>query len=125
MGQGTRKIRSVLGSFLAGVALLAATGTSFAVTPTVGADCDGASIDGTDTAGKVRVGANIGTCTLTFSSPWPKPPACTAMNEGNGSRGAAPVGTRSTTTTLVLDATSSRSASVNEDDVISYLCVGY
>ena len=65
-------------------------GTSLAA-PTLGPDCGaGASIVGSDLAGKVTLGTNVTTCTLTFSSTWANAPACTAVSETNPTGQAQP-----------------------------------
>ena len=106
-----------------GAAMLVWPGPSFAATP--GADCGGAIIVGSDAAGKVTLGQDVATCTLTFPVPWPNAPACTAINETNGGGHPAPISTRSTKMTLVLDATAQSGVNFADGDVISYLCVGY
>jgi hypothetical protein len=55
-------------------------------TPAVGSgstDCGTSpSIGGNDNAGRVTVGAtNGGRCTITFVTPWPNPPVCSAFDE--------------------------------------------
>src|SRR5437773_11352554 len=82
MNEDTRRVRVTLGGLLMGGALLLMAGTSFAGTPTPGANCDQAVVVGSDAAGKVRVGTNVGTCTLTVSQAWASEPSCTAVNEG-------------------------------------------
>ena len=52
-----------------GAAALALSATAFAGTPSLGAGCGGgASIVGSDTAGKVTLGTESGNCVLTFST---------------------------------------------------------
>ena len=87
MRQSIFGTRVALATFLAGAALLLWPGMSFAA-PTLGADCGaGASIEGSDLAGKVTVGTNtVGTCTLTFALPSTNAPSCVAMNETNGGK---------------------------------------
>jgi Pectate lyase superfamily protein len=58
-------------------------------TPTIGSgssDCGTSpSIGGNDSAGRITVGAaNGGRCTITFVSPWPNPPVCSAFDETTG-----------------------------------------
>jgi Pectate lyase superfamily protein len=51
-------------------------------------DCGTApTIGGNDSAGRITVGAsaNGGRCTITFVSPWPNPPVCSAFDETSGS----------------------------------------
>lgn len=121
--------RAVLPILSIAAALLLWPAASFALSPTLGADCGlGASIVGADAAGKVMVGENVSTCTLTFSAPWPNPPACTAMNEtsqGRGGGGPSPLGLWTTKTGLVLDGRSAGAIPLVDGDIISYLCVGY
>ncbi len=123
MRQGIARIGVVLGSLLTGAVLLLTAGTSFAASPDLGADCGaGASIVGSDLAGKATMGDSTGTCTLTFSAPLTNAPACTAMNEATRG-GASPLGTRSTTATLTIQSNSA--TALNSGDVVSYLCVSY
>src|SRR6266498_1757909 len=76
-----------------------------------------ASITGTDTAGKITVGATSGTsCTITFGTAWTNAPSCWATDE------STLMGTKaiSTTTTLIISATA-----FTAGDVIAYGCHGY
>ena len=124
MRRDVSRTRGVLIVLLAGTALLLWAGTSFAA-PTLGADCGaGASIVGSDSAGKVELGTGARTCTLTFFTVPPlnaNAPACTAVNETNGGGRPVMVGVRTTQTTLVMDPLDRWTAG----DVVSYLCVGY
>jgi len=90
-------------------------------TPTIGSgssDCGTSpSIGGNDSAGRITVGAaNGGRCTITFVSPWPNPPVCSAFDE---------------TTANLVRPTAASSASValtgtlNPGDSLVYQCVGY
>src|SRR6266516_705390 len=110
---------------LVGMTLLLWSAASFAATPTLGPDCGaGASIVGSDSAGKVELGTDAShrsTCTLTFASLGVNAPACMAVNETNGGGYSTPVGTRTTTTTVVLGGALPWLAG----DVVSYICVGY
>ncbi len=120
------RTRAVMtGLLLSGAVLLLWPGMSLAAAPTLGPDCGaGASIVGSDSAGKVTLGtgaSNTSTCTLTFASPWANAPACTAVNETNSGGFTTPVGTKSTTTTLMIGG----ALPWSDRDVISYLCVGY
>lgn len=111
---------------LMGGVLLLWPGALFAAAPILGDDCGaGSSIVGSDSAGKVTMGGDVTTCTLTFASTFPNAPACTAMNETNAGGHAAPVGTTTTTTTVMLDGASPGTGSLGPGDVVSYLCVGY
>jgi hypothetical protein len=91
-------------------------------TPTVGSgssDCGSSpSIGGNDSAGRVTVGGstNGGKCTITFVSPWPNPPVCSAFDEttGNLVRPMA-ISTTSVALTGILTA----------GDSVVYQCVGY
>lgn len=123
MRQNILGMKTVLTAFLLmGAVLLLWQGTVFAAAPTLGDGCGvEASIVGSDLAGKVTMGTDLATCTLTFASTFPNAPACTAVNETSRGGLAAPVGVRSTTTTLVFDGT----APIYDGDVVSYLCVGY
>jgi hypothetical protein len=118
-----------LTAMLAGTIILSWSAISFASTPTLGPDCGltGASIVGSDAAGKITLGVPDptipppGTCTITFSVPYTNPPACSAMNETNGGGFPAPAGTRTTNTTLVIGS----SVGSAPGDVISYTCQEY
>ena len=115
--------RAVLTAMLAGTVVLFWSAVSFAGVPTIGPDCGtaGAAIVGSDSAGKVTLGAGVGTCTLTFNVPYTNPPACSATNETNGGGHAVGVGTRTTNATLEMDGM----YPWNPGDVVSYLCVEY
>jgi len=76
-----------------------------------------ASITGSDSAGKITVGATSGTsCTITFGTAFTNAPSCWATDE------STLMGTKaiSTTTTLIVSATA-----FTAGDVIAYGCVGY
>jgi hypothetical protein len=90
-------------------------------TPTVGSgpsDCGSSpSIGGNDSAGRVTVGAsNGGRCTITFVTPWPNPPICSAFDE---------------TTEKLVRPTAASTGSValtgtlTAGDSVVYHCVGY
>jgi hypothetical protein len=121
--------KGVLSALLAGTAMLLWSAVAFAGTPILGPDCGatGASIVGSDSAGKVTLGIPdpllpvTGTCTLSFSVPYTNPPACTATNETNGGGYPAPAGARTTYTTMVLGST----VGLVPGDVVSYMCVEY
>src|SRR2546426_3151119 len=104
MRRKTFTVRAI--TTVAATAVLLWSTASFAAPPTLGPDCGtGASIVGSDSAGKVTLGtgaSNTSTCTLTFASPGVNAPACTANNETNRGGYSAPVGTKTTTTTVVL-----------------------
>ena len=75
-----------------------------------------ASLVGTDTAGKVTVGATAGTsCTITFVASWANAPACVVTNETSANLARA----TSTTTTVIVAGT------FVAGDVLAYSCVGY
>jgi hypothetical protein len=122
MRQDVLRMRSVLSVLLTGAVLLLWPGVSFAAAPIVGADCgSGASIEGSESAGKVTMGRGTGSnCTLTFTSPWANPPVCMAVDETNTSSGPTPAGARTTTTTVVIN-----TSQVADNAVVSYICVGY
>ena len=124
MRQNTLGIRLRSPTILLVLVLMLWHDTSFAA-PALGANCGaGATISGSDLAGKVTIGAGtVSVCALTFASAFANAPACTGMNEGSGGR-PGPVGAKSTTTTLLLDGTA-RNGSLAEGDVISYICVTY
>ncbi len=112
---------------LAGAILLLGPGTASAA-PALGADCGaGASIMGSNSAGKVMVGTGVTTCTLTFTIPssFLNAPACMAVDETNGGGHPAPVGARSTETTLLLDATVPSGVVLAPGDIVSYICASY
>jgi hypothetical protein len=90
-------------------------------TPALGSgssDCGTSpSIGGNDSAGRVTVGsANGGRCTITFVSPWPNPPVCSAFDE---------------TTAILVRPTAASTATValtgtfTDGDVLDYQCVGF
>ena len=91
-------------------------------TPTVSSgpnDCGTSpSIGGSDSAGRITVGAstNGGKCTITFASSWPNPPVCSMFDETTGSlvRPSA-ASTGSVVLTGVLSA----------GDSLVYQCIGY
>ena len=74
-------------------------------------------IGGNDSAGRVTVGAsNGGRCTITFATPWPNPPVCSAFDE--------------TTESLVRPVAASTSSvafagALTAGDRLVYHCVGY
>ena len=125
MQRGVTRTKAVLIALLTGTALLFWSATSFAVSPIPGPDCGtGASIVGSDSAGKVELGtdaSNRSTCTLTFALPKLNAPACMTVNETNGGGYSTPVGTITTTTTVVIGGALPWVAG----DVISYICVSY
>lgn len=123
MRQYLSSTRGVLTASLAGTVLLFWSAISFAGTPTLGPDCGtGAAVVGSDSAGKVTIGAGMaGTCTLTFSVPYTNAPACSATNETNGGGSAVFVGARTTPATMEMDQISPW----NSGDVISYSCQEY
>src|ERR1700675_804309 len=92
-------------AILAGTAVLFWSAIVFAGTPALGPDCGttGAAVVGSDSAGKVTLGAGVSTCTLTFSVPYPNAPACSAINETNGGGYSVAVGTKTTAATLDLN----------------------
>jgi len=95
---------------------------SFAGTPILGADCGtGAAISGSDSAGKVTLGIGVSSCTIEFSVPGDVAPACNATNETNGGGNPMAVGTKSTTTSVMLVSMTPWRAG----DVVSYICEGY
>jgi hypothetical protein len=122
MRQDVSRTRAVLAALLAGATLLLSSPVAAVAAPVLGADCGtGASMVGADAAGKVTLGYNADTCTITFSVAWPNAPACTATNETNGGGRPAMVGVSTTKTALRMDP----KYPWLEGDVISYLCVGY
>ncbi len=116
-------------TLIAGTLILMLSTISFAGTPSLGTDCGtGATIVGSDSAGKITMGTpdplipTTGTCTLTFSVPYSaNPPACSASNETNGGGFPASMGTRTNPTSLVIGS----SNGFVPGDVISYTCQDY
>ena len=87
MRQGILRTRAVLTVLLTGTALLLWSGTSFAA-PALGADCGaGASIVGSDSAGKVELGTGARTCTLTHDA---RPGAAVGSKRWRAGAGIAP-----------------------------------
>ena len=89
--------------------------------PTVGSgpsDCGSSpSIGGNDSAGRVTVGAvNGGKCTITFVTPWPNPPVCSAFNETTGNL-VRPIATSTSSVALT--------GTLTSGDSLVYHCVGY
>jgi len=108
-----------LAALLIGAGLLLSS-AAFAGTPSLGAGCgSGASIAGSDTAGKFTLGSESGVCVLTFSTAFANAPACTAMNETNGGGHAVSAGLRTSTTQLMVDVPWA------DGDTIAYICAGY
>jgi hypothetical protein len=90
-------------------------------TPTVSSgssDCGTSpSIGGNDSAGRITVGAaNGGRCTITFVSPWPNPPVCSAFDETTGNL-VRPMATSNDSVALV--------GALIAGDSLVYQCVGY
>ena len=111
-----------LAVMMAAAAVLILSATSFAGTPSLGSGCgSGATIAGSDTAGKVTLGQSNTVCVLTFSAPLANAPACVAMNETNGGAHANVAGVKSTPSTLTIDA----AAPWADGDTIAYICQSY
>jgi len=122
MGREVSRIHGALAALIVGSVVLLWSAVSFAGMPSLGPDCGaGASLVGSDEAGKVTLGTDVATCTLTFSVPPLNPPACTATNETNGGGFSVAVGTRTTTTTLMIGSR----MPWNPGDVVSYICISY
>ena len=114
---GTRR---ALTAILAGTVVLFCSAVSFAGVPTLGSGCGstGASVAGSDSAGKATLGVGTTTtCTLTFSVPYPNAPACMATNETQGQT----VGIKTTPSGVTLSGPYPFSAG----DVIAYVCQDY
>ena len=113
----------MLTALVAGTLLLISPAISMAGMPTLGTDCGtGATIAGSDSAGKVRLGTGVaGTCTLAFSVPYTNSPACISTNETNGGAASILVGTKTTPSTMKMNGTAPWLAG----DVVSYLCQDY
>src|SRR5713226_4717472 len=94
--------KGAISAMMAGAAFLIMSATSFAGTPTLAAGCgSGATIVGSDTGGKVTLGAGNTYCILTFSGTYANAPACVATNETNGGAHATAVGIKTSTTQLM------------------------
>lgn len=123
LGSSTNRLRTIYAATSLNMGLTAAAATIRPQAPTsvgnVGANSCGttaATITGTNTAGKVTVGATSGTqCRVTFSSAWTNAPSCVANNNSTGNIVRAP----STTTTFDMIGTFAAG------DVISYQCLGF
>jgi hypothetical protein len=112
----------VIGVIAVAAVLMLDAAVSFAGTPTLGADCGtGASIAGSDSAGKVTLGVGVSSCTIEFSASGDVAPACSATNETNGGGNPMAVGTKSTTASVILISMTPWQVG----DVISYICEGY
>ncbi len=90
-------------------------------TPMVGSgssDCGTSpSIGGNDSAGRVTVGASNGDqCTITFATPWPNPPVCSAFNETAGNL-VRPIAISTSSVALT--------GTLTAGDRLVYQCVGY
>lgn len=90
-------------------------------TPVVGSgssDCGTSpSIGGNDSAGRITVGAaNGGQCTITFASPWPNPPVCSAFDETTGNL-VRPMATSNNSVSLI--------GMLAAGDSLVYQCVGF
>ena len=110
----------LLAILLAGAALVAVSvGSSVgAATPGLQAECGtGATVVGSDEAGKITMGEGVASCTLYFSEPWPNEPACVAVNETK----SRPMDTRSTRTSVTMGI----GVALDADDVVAYICKGY
>ncbi len=101
-----------------GVGQLFATGTAPAVSNTSANSCGttAATLAGTDSAGRITVGATSGTsCTVTFATAYTPAPACVANNETTGNLARA----TATTTTVTIAGTFVAA------DKLTYVCVGF
>lgn len=97
---------------------LLGAGTAPAVTNTSANSCGttAATLVGSDTAGKVTVGATSGTsCTITFTAAFTNAPACSVSDETTAVLARA----TSTTTTVIL------AGVFTAADVLSYNCISY
>lgn len=97
---------------------LLGAGTAPAVTNTSANSCGttAATLVGSDTAGKVTVGATSGTsCTVTFTAAFTNAPACSVSDETTAVLARA----TSTTTTVIL------AGVFTAADVLSYNCISY
>ena len=111
-----------LTAVMAGAALLILSATSFAGTPTLAAGCGtGATIVGSDSAGKVTLGSGNTYCIVNFSGTYAHAPACVATNETNGGAHAIAVGIKTTTTQMMIDA----AAPWADGDTFAYICSTY
>jgi len=107
-------------ALIAGATVLLWCAPSFAATPSPGPDCGaGAAIIGSDSAGKITLGASPAlSCTLTFVVPYTNAPACSATNETDGPK---PLGVATAPSYAVIGTIYPWTAG----DVISYMCVSY
>lgn len=120
MRHGMKTRTGMLAVIITGAAALALSTAAFAGTPSLGAGCgSGATITGSDTAGKLTLGSGSNICVLTFSAAQTNAPACMAMNETNGGGHAVSAGLRTSTTQLMIDVPWS------DGDTISYICGSY
>jgi hypothetical protein len=111
-----------IAAVMAGVAILILSATSFAGTPTLAAGCGtGATVVGSDSAGKVTLGTGNTYCILNFSGTYTNAPACVATNETNGGAHAIAVGIKTTTTQMMIDA----AAPWADGDTFGYICSSY
>jgi hypothetical protein len=90
-------------------------------TPALGSgssDCGTSpSIGGNDSVGRVTVGAaSGGRCTITFVSPWPNPPVCSAFDETNPIL-IRPIANSTASTVLT--------GTFAAGDVLDYSCLGF
>ncbi|MFI5345775.1 MAG: hypothetical protein ACHQ51_05320 [Elusimicrobiota bacterium] len=92
--------------------------------PSIGGNCGGGSIVGSDTAGRVTIGAGAAPtlvdCTIAFGTSWsPNPPVCHFTSE-TGVAVAYAVSAVS-----AFSVTFKGPGSLNNGDVISYICLSY
>lgn len=108
------------GTGLVGIRHLGGSGSAPAVSNTTANSCGttAATIAGTDTAGRVTIGATLGTsCTVTFAAAFVTAPVCLCTEEGVGNCTAI-----STTTTTIL---TPPTGAFNAGDTVVYQCLGY
>ncbi len=122
MRYGLWKGNGMLTVVVAAATIVMLSAASYAGTPILGTGCgSGATVLGSNLAGKVTIGSGSGTCTLRFSTTYAHAPACMAMNETNGGAHAVPAGVKTTTTTLMVDSSAPWAAG----DVLAYSCQTY
>ena len=103
---------------LSGVGHVRAAGAG-APLPTAGCGT-GATIAGSDVAGRVTIGASPGSsCVIAFNTAWsPHPPVCYFTNESQ-------VQALSVSAVTTVSVTFAASANLTSSNVIGYICIGY
>ena len=116
------KKNAVMPALIAVIAVLLWSLPASASSTAPGADCGaGTILAGNDNAGKLTMGAEGRSCTITFSAPFPNAPACSAANETNGGGFSMPLGVRTTSAGLQINS----NWAWGVGDVVSYMCISY